>query len=70
MVVTEEDDVKSRDVAGDIFCFVLIVVKGADTAVPSAMEQSYDDIGFFLFSYDVYPFCGRLSHILEMHSAP
>ena len=70
MIMPEEDDVESRNVAGDIFRLVLIVVESAYSAVPSAMEETDYHVGILLVSDDVDPFGSRFRHILEMHSAP
>ena len=70
VVMTKEDDVESRNVAGNILCFVLFIMESADATVPTAMEKTDDYVGMLLVLDNVNPLGGRLCHILEIEAAP
>ena len=70
MVVAKENDVEAfyrfSYLPGNVF----VVVGGRYATFPSAMEESYNDVGLFSLLEYLYPVACALNHLLEAQPRP
>ena len=68
--MAKEDDVETfyrlSHLSGDIF----LIAGGDDAAIPSTMEESYDDVSFLLLFQYLNPVACTLEHFVKVQPRP